>query len=175
MTSVYKKHNNILNYMKYFKILLYLLLLSFSNGFINSFTSNSILTTSLKSINCNERKLYGSYLLGLRKTRKLISSSYNSTKINELINIVNFTNQFIENYTIINNTETKAKTITMQNIVIDVSNIKYIEISSVNDKLTIELDTHSTANNLKSISNNVNNIETIINLISFLGKISSLT
>lgn len=148
-----------------------LIFIAFSNGFANIFPINKI---SLSRSMCyNDRKIYGSYLLGLRKTRRLISS-YNATKANELVTILNFTNNFIDNYAKINNTETRAKTITMKNIVIDVSNIKYIEINTKKDRLVIELDKQD-KDTLASIVGRVNNVEALVSVVSILGKITNFT
>jgi len=120
----------------------------------------------------SDRKLYTSYLLGLRKTRRVIS---NSSNVNMLKSIVNFTNDFAMNYTTlqqyqyINNTKKCVKNIAMSNMVIDVSNIKEIHISTKNDKLIIELDKNKESP-LIPLLNNANSVETIINVISLFGK-----
>jgi len=122
--------------------------------------------------NYSDRKLYTSYLLGLRKTRRVIS---NNSNVNMLKSIVNFTNDFAMNYTsiqeyqYINNTKTGVKNIAMSNMVIDVSNIKEIHISTKNDKLIIELDKNKESR-LIPLLNNANSVETIINVISLFGK-----
>lgn len=150
---------------------LILIFVALSNGFANIFPINKI---SLSVPMCyNERMIYGSYLLGLRKTRRLLSS-YNATKANELVSILNFTNNFIDNYAKINNTEMRAKTITMHNIVIDVSNIKYIEINTKNDKLIIELDKQD-KDAITSIAGKVHNMEALVSVVSILGKITNFT
>lgn len=148
-----------------------MIFIAFSNGFANIFPINKI---SLSTSMCyNDRRIYGSYLLGLRKTRRLISA-YNVSKASDLVTILNFTNNFVENYAKINNTETRAKTITMQNIVIDVSNIKYIEINTKKDRLVIELDKQD-KHALSSIVERVNNVEAFVSIVSILGKITNFT
>jgi len=117
---------------------------------------------------CNERKLYGSYLLGLRKTRKLLKNNY--TK-NETDTIMKFTNNFISNHTFINNTDVRAKNIIMSNIVLDVSNIDTIEIIAKDKTLIIELDKN---NKVSSIINNVNSVENIVSMITLFGKVMTM-
>lgn len=156
-------------------ILIVLSYLISSDGFNHILMPNKK-NTALKS-HCNERKIYGSYLIGLRKTRRLLSSN-NITKINELSSILNFTNQFISNYTIINNTETVVEKIIIKNVVLDVSNVKYIEIKTKNDKLTIELDKYKGSDKSNPINNlvtNVNTVEVIVSAITLLGKMTNLT
>ena len=133
---------------------------------------------------CNERFIYGRYILGLRKTRRLFK---NNTNIN---NIINFTNEFIANYTIsnseqsitnlsvfkdvnINNTEIGIKTITMNNLILDVSNVEQIHISTKKDKLIINLDKKE--KNILSVLHNINNIESVVNSILLLGKILNIS
>lgn len=144
----------------------------------------NVITKCIPCNVCNERFIYGKYILGLRKTRRLLK---NNTNIN---NIINFTNEFIANYTIsnteqpitnlstfkninINNTEIGIKTITMSNLVLDVSNIQQIHISTKKDKLIINLDKKE--NNMFSVLQNINNIDSIINSILLLGKILNIS
>jgi hypothetical protein len=120
---------------------------------------------------CTERTLYRNYLLGLRQTRKILK---NTTSINKLTSIVNFTNDFIINNSyilpssqkILNNTEIGAKNIIMGNIILDVSQVKKIYIKTDKDILYIELDKLDRPNNIISI----NNIETILSTLSVMGK-----
>jgi hypothetical protein len=70
----------------------------------------------------------------------------------------------IKNNTIINNDQYIAKSISLANIKIDVSTVKYIQISTKNDTITIELD-----------KNNDNSKNTDSGFINYdLGKIDSL-
>jgi len=70
----------------------------------------------------------------------------------------------IKNNTVINNDQYIAKSISLANIKIDVSTVKYIQISTKNDTITIELD-----------KNNDNSKNTDSGFINYdLGKIDSL-
>lgn len=152
-------------------------------GFLNMFPIN--LNTKPKNINClpinnncdcREQIIYRQYLIGLRKSRRLLNTTSN---VNTLLSIANFTNQFITNYatinnsTAFNNTEVGVKNIMMGNMILDVSNVKYIKISTKKDTIIVELDKqiHNTDNN---ILDKINNLETIINTISLLGKIVNI-
>ena len=128
---------------------------------------------------CSERTIYKNYLLGLRKTRRYF---HNTSKIDKLISILNFTNDFIGNYTQnnteINNTEIGIKTITAGNMVLDVSNVEYIYISTKKDKIIIELDKNKNKNNIINIINileKINSIDSLINTLSFITKIINIS
>ena len=124
---------------------------------------------------CNERIIYRNYLLGLRQTRKILR---NTTNINKLTSILNFTNDFMINnsymlspsQTILNNTEIGAKNIIMGNIILDVSQVKKIYIKTDKDILYVELDKLDRPNNIISI----NNLETILSTLSVMGKILNI-
>ena len=124
---------------------------------------------------CNERIIYRNYLLGLRQTRKILR---NTTNINKLTSILNFTNDFMINnsymlppsQTILNNTEIGAKNIIMGNIILDVSQVKKIYIKTEKDILYVELDKLDRPNNIISI----NNLETILSTLSVMGKILNI-
>ena len=143
------------------------------------------------NIQCNERTLYSKYLIGLRKTRRLLK---NSTNINT---IINFTNDFVANYTNqvampsispvqsvtsipsvpseinINNTESIVKSITMGNIIVDVSTVRHIYICTKKDKIILELDKKE--NNLLGVLQNINNIDSLVSTILLLGKILNIS
>lgn len=126
----------------------------------------------------NEKKLYGSYLIGLRKTRRLLK---NTSNVNTLFNILNFTNDFVSNNTknfnniYINHTELSSKNIIMGNIILDVSSIKYIHIKTEKDHLIVELDKTEKQNNMMSLFGKINNIEAIISTVSIFGKIINIS
>jgi len=145
--------------MKY--LLLFLIVLQFSHSFVSLIpkTANTIIYQY-----CNDRKIYGSYLLGLRKTRKLLRQNY--TK-NELETVINFTEKFVNNYTKINNTESQISKITMKNLVLDVSNIQQIEIKIKKDKMIIDLENKP---KFKNIIQNANTVENFVSIITLLGK-----
>lgn len=158
-------------------ILVLLFILQISGGFIHILKPLNQL--SLKSSNnCNERHLYLNYLRGLRKTKNYIRSTSN---IDSLKYILNYTNVFINNYTNTNNTLVSShkydntdigikNIIIGSNLVLDVSNIKYIHISSNNDNLTIELD-KAKKSDLTDVFNKLGNIETLINTLNILNQL----
>lgn len=182
--------------------------LFFACGFINIFhpigNRNNIITPYSKSKNNintkrKDRNIYSKYLLGLRKTRRLL---LNNTNVNTLSFIVNFTNEFVSNYTqnvvsnttkntnismhpatpsnpiitstYINNTETIVKNIMMGNIVLDVSNVKHIHISTKKDEITIELDKRVQTADIQYLLDNINNLDAIVTTITMIGKIMNL-
>lgn len=115
--------------------------------------------------NCGERTIYRNYLLGLRKTRKLLN---NTSNVNTLSSIVNFTSEFIGNHT--NQNDTIAKNIIMGNVILDVSNVKEIHIHTEKDVLIIELDKRKQDLPIS----NINNIDTLLTSISLIGKILNI-
>lgn len=149
--------------MKY--LLLFLIVLQFSHSFVSLIpkTANTILNQY-----CSDRKIYGSYLLGLRKTRKLLRQNYSKS---ELDTVINFTEKFVNNYTKINNTETQITKITMKNLVLDVSNIQQIEIKIKKDKMIIDLDNKP---KIKNFLQNANNIEIFVSVMTLFGKALNL-
>lgn len=188
--------------------------LLFSCGFMNIIPSlndknrNIIIPFSQSKSNSrnnrNERNMYSKYLLGLRKTRRIL---LNNTNINTLSYIINFTNEFVANYTQqeyivsntssssnthqsitpkiqkihmlspthINNTDMAVKQIMMGNIVLDVSNVKHIHISTKKDDIIIELDKKEESTiELQNILENINNLDAIVTTITMIGKIMNL-
>lgn len=158
-------------YKRYLLEFLILINLMMSASFISSLTKLTMNAPNAVPINCecNERVIYRQYLLGLRKTRRYL---HNTTNINKLVSILNFTNEFVANYTVMNNTDATIKNIVMGNIVLDVSNVKEIHISTSKDKIIVELDKQKKSTN---ILENLNNIETIIGTLSLLGRIVNIT
>jgi hypothetical protein len=137
-----------------------------------------------KFANENEKYLYGNYLVTLRKFKrtinysKLLNNITNSIVDNINSSIANYNKTTsdtgdvylnIKNNTIINNDQFIAKNIILANIRIDVSTVKYIQITTKNDTITIELD----KNNMKS--KDVAHITDTNGFINYdLGKIDSL-
>ena len=124
--------------------------------------------------NCGERTIYRNYLLGLRKTRKLLEQTANvttSSNTNTLASIVDFTSEFVNNYTVTTN-QTVAKHIIMGNVILDVSNIKEIHITTNKDVLMIELDKRETVPNNPIV--NINNVDALINSLSLVAKILNM-
>jgi hypothetical protein len=131
-----------------------------------------------KFANENEKYLYGNYLVTLRKfkrtinynkifnnmteqTKESVGAVGDSRDIKGIADDIYFN---INNNTIINNDQYIAKSISLANIKIDVSTVKYIQISTKNDTITIELD-----------KNNDNSKNTDSGFINYdLGKIDSL-
>jgi hypothetical protein len=131
-----------------------------------------------KFANENEKYLYGNYLVTLRKfkrtinynkifnnmteqTKEVAGAGGDSRDIKGIADDIYFN---IKNNTIINNDQYIAKSISLANIKIDVSTVKYIQISTKNDTITIELD-----------KNNDNSKNTDSGFINYdLGKIDSL-
>jgi hypothetical protein len=113
---------------------------------------------------CSERTLYKNYLIGLRKTKKLLANNTNN-----LVSILNFTSE----NTILNNTQIGAKNLIMGNVIIDVTNVKEIHIKTNKEAIIIELDKNK-HDNLPALITNVNNLDSIISTLSLLSKILNL-
>ena len=158
-------------------LLIYHVLCSFSFFVPSSRLQNTQIQNSPKgNTYTNERKLYGSYLIGLRKTRRLLTNTSNSQT---LINIVNFTNNFVINNTnmqdvYINHTEVSSKNIIMGNVVLDVSNIKHIHIKTEKDILILELDKTEKQSTVSSLLGKMNSIDALINTLSLFGKFMNI-
>ena len=122
------------------------------------------------SCECNERVLYRQYLLGLRKTRRYL---HNTTNVNRLVSILNFTSNFAQNHTtaVLNNTDVGAKNIIMGNIILDVSNVKEIHITTSKEKIIVELDKQK---NDINVLDRISNVDSIISTILLLGQIINL-
>ena len=160
------------------KVINYVIILLFMHNavfcFLPTFISSRPKILQCNPMNipmCNERTIYSTYLIGLRKTRRLFK---NNTNIN---NVINFTHVFISNYSMppefnINNTEASVKSIKMGNIILDVSNVQYIHISTKKDKIIVELDKQH--ENIFSVLQKVNSIDSIVNTILLLGKILNI-
>jgi hypothetical protein len=144
-------------------------------------------TRYCKFANENEKYLYGNYLVTLRKFKrtinynKLFNNMTEQTKnpdgvpgipvgdtrdLRDFGGIADDIYLNIKNNTIINNDQYIAKSIRLANIKIDVSTVKYIQIYTKNDTITIELDKNNDNDNLKNTDNGFINYD--------LGKIDSL-
>ena len=63
----------------------------------------------------------------------------------------------------------------MGNVIIDVSNVKEIEIHTQNDKIILELDKREKDDtNMISMIGNINNIDTFINAANIFGYIMNI-
>jgi hypothetical protein len=156
---------------------------SSSNTRKKNIVKNKKDTQYRKFANENEKYLYGNYLVALRKCKRTINYSKLFNNISEITKdtrdakdardakdtrdikgIADDIYLNIKNNTIINNDQYIAKSISLANIKIDVSSVKYIQISTKNDTITIELD-----------KNNDNSKNTDSGFINYdLGKIDSL-
>lgn len=155
---------------------------------------------------CNEKFIYMKYLIGIRNFKKVyrIIKDNNIIDIQNFINLINYINTtqianitennynnsifvnnslfhnttlFINN-TNINNNEKIAKNLILSNVYIDVSNVKYIQISTKNDTLIVELDKNNAGsvspNNIHNLMYDISNIETLISSISLLLKVLNI-
>lgn len=116
-----------------------------------------------KYSNDNEKYLYANYLVSLRKIKKAQKILTNN---NIFMNFVNDTSRDSnKNTTVLDNKNNIAKTLILANIKIDVSNVKYIQISTKNDTIVIELDKN---NNDNFINYDLGKIDSLISAISIL-------
>jgi len=116
-----------------------------------------------------ERGLYSNYLIPLRRQQRKFFPKTS--------NFLNFTKQFSSNYTTINNTEINAKNIIMGNIILDVSDVKYIHISTEKDNIKIRLENtvkNSTDNHSNLIFNGLHNMDIIFTTVGLVGKIINI-
>ena len=142
-----------------------------------------------KFANDNEKYLYGNYLVTLRKFKRTINynkifnnmteqtkkdlgvSGVESRDTRDIKGVADDIYFNIKNNTIINNDQYIAKSISLANIKIDVSTVKYIQISTKNDTITIELDKNN--DNFKNteggfINYDLGKIDSLISAISIL-------
>ena len=146
---------------------------------------------------CNEKYIYMNYLLGLRNFKKVyriikdtsnidmqniinILSNINITQIANITENYNYSEHY-NNYTnsmFINNTRGDSnkivKNLILSNIYIDVSNVKYIQISTRNDTLLVELDKNNADANAKTSNNimyDITKIEALVTSISLIMKV----
>ena len=149
---------------------------------------------------CNEKYIYMNYLLGLRNFKKVyrvikdtssidmqniinILSNINITQIANITENYNYS-EHCNNYTnsmFINNTRGDSnkivKNLILSNIYIDVSNVKYIQISTRNDTLLVELDKNNVETSAKTSNNimyDITKIEALISSISLIMKVLNI-
>jgi len=179
----------------------YIIPTSYIKG-INSKKQNLKLRNNNDNLICNEKFIYMKYLIGIRNFKKIyrVIKDNSNIDIQNIINILNILN-YINNTNIVNITDNNpifinnelfnntsliinntnydndkiAKNLILSNIYIDVSKVKYIQISTRNDTLIVELDKNN--GDLVQGSNNINNyiydigkIDTLISSISLLMK-----
>lgn len=159
-------------------------------------------SNSSSIITCNEKYIYMKYLIGVRNFKRVYRfiTDNRSGDIQNIINILNIINTQISNNTsdnlynnsiyidnslfhngslFINNTSVNndkiAKNLILSNIYIDVSTIKYVQISTKNDTLIVELDKN---NEDISVSHNnifdISKIETLVSSLSLLLKVLNI-
>jgi len=134
-----------------------------------------------KFSNENEKYLYANYLVSLRKIKKaqrafnnLVNDSSSSSIGGIGNNEGNGNNESkemllnIENSTVLNNNEKIARNLILANIRIDVSNVKYIQISTKNDTIVVELDKNNENNEKSFINYDLGKIDSLISAISIL-------
>jgi hypothetical protein len=157
-------------------------------------------TPKLRNCNiiCNEKYIYMKYLIGIRNFKKVYRILKDNPYIDiqnilNILNILNYinntqssnmTNNIYNNSLIINNTgvnnEKIAKNLILSNIYIDVSLVKYIQISTKNDTLIVELDKNNadissaSSNNIENIIYDISKIETLISSLSLLMKLLNI-
>jgi len=169
---------------------------------INSKKQNLKLRNNNDNLICNEKFIYMKYLIGIRNFKKIyrVIKDNSNIDIQNIINILNILN-YINNTNIVNITDNNpifinnelfnnssliinntnydndkiAKNLILSNIYIDVSKVKYIQISTRNDTLIVELDKNNA--DLTQGTNNINNyiydigkIDALISSISLLMK-----
>ena len=120
-----------------------------------------------KYSNDNEKYLYANYLVSLRKFR----NAQKSLNYNIFTNIAsnNISGSYnVDNKTVLNNNEKIAKTLVLANIKIDVSNVKYIQISTKNDTILIELDKNNQEPDKSFVNYDLGKIDALISAISIL-------
>ena len=170
---------------------------------MNSKKQNLKLRNNYNNFLCNEKYIYMKYLIGIRNFKKVyrIIKDNSNIDIQNIINIINIINNtqtvnitdnnsilinsslFNNNSLLINNTNINndkiAKNLILSNIYIDVSNIKYIQISTKNDTLIVELDknnadTVTASNNIHNLMYDIGKIETLVSSISLIMKVLNI-
>ena len=166
----------------------------------NTKKQNLKLRNNYNNLLCNEKFIYMKYLIGIRNFRKVsrIIKDNSNIDMQNIINIINIINNtqnvnitdnnsilinsslFNNNSLLINNTNNDkiAKNLILSNIYIDVSNVKYIQISTKNDTLIVELDKNNVdtiaSNNLYNIMYDIGKIEALVSSVSLLMKVLNI-
>jgi hypothetical protein len=144
-------------------------------------------------ITCNEKYVYMKYLIGIRNFKRVyriikdnhLADIQNAVNILNVLNFLNNTqmtitrdnNAYDGNSMQINNTDKIAKNLILSNIYIDVSTVKYIQISTKNDTLIVELDKNNANTNTNANSNvlyDISKIDNFLSSISLLMKIINI-
>lgn len=133
---------------------------------------------------CNEKYVYMRYLIGIRNFKRVyrIVKDNHFADIQNAINILNVLNYLnntqmnnnnnMDSDTIYININNTAKNLILSNIYIDVSTIKYIQISTRNDTLVVELDKNNV--NTQNMMYNIGKIDNLLSSISLLMKLVNI-
>ena len=172
-------------------ICLLVVVASLADGFlfhhkINKYPAIQLRNSNNNLILCNEKYMYLKYLIGIRNFKRVyrIFKDNHFADIQNAINILNVLNYLNNtqrthmtimrdnNAMQINNTDKIAKTLILSNIYIDVdvSTVKYIQISTKNDTLIVVLDKNN-ANAMYDIGK----IDNFLSSISLLMKLANIT
>jgi len=170
---------------------------------MNSKKQNLKLRNNYNNFLCNEKYIYMKYLIGIRNFKKVyrIIKDNSNIDIQNIINIINIINNtqpvnitdnnsilinsslFNNKSLLINNTNINndkiAKNLILSNIYIDVSNVKYIQISTKNDTLIVELDKNNAdtiiaSNNIHNLMYDIGKIEALVSSISLIMKVLNI-
>ena len=169
---------------------------------MNSKKQNLKLRNNYNNLLCNEKFIYMKYLIGIRNFKKVyrIIKDNSNIDIQNIINIINIINNtqnvnitdnnsiiinsslFNNKSLLINNTNINndkiAKNLILSNIYIDVSNVKYIQISTKNDTLIVELDKNNldtvASNNIHNLMYDIGKIEALVSSISLIMKVLNI-
>ena len=169
---------------------------------MNSKKQNLKLRNNYNNLLCNEKFIYMKYLIGIRNFKKVYriikdNSNIDMQNIINIINIINNTQNvnitdnnsilinsslFNNKSLLINNTNINndkiAKNLILSNIYIDVSNVKYIQISTKNDTLIVELDKNNldtvASNNIHNLMYDIGKIEALVSSISLIMKVLNI-
>jgi hypothetical protein len=175
---------------------------SYINGANSKKQNLKLRKNNYNNLLCNEKFIYMKYLIGIRNFKKVyrIIKDNSNIDIQNIINIINIINNtqnvnitdnnsilinsslFNNKSLLINNTNINndkiAKNLILSNIYIDVSNVKYIQISTKNDTLIVELDKNNldtvASNNIHNLMYDIGKIEALVSSISLIMKVLNI-
>lgn len=167
------------------------LLTSLTDGFLFPKISKQSSSIQLRNSNnlavCNEKYVYMRYLIGIRNFKRVyrIVKDNHFADIQNAINILNVLNYLnnthnnnnnpnMDSDTIYININNTAKNLILSNIYIDVSTIKYIQISTKNDTLIVELDKNNANMNTQNAMYDIGKIDNFLSSISLLMKLVNI-
>ena len=137
---------------------------------------------------CNEKYVYMRYLIGIRNFKRVyriikdnhFADIQNAINILNILNYLNHThnnnnpNMNMDSDTIYININNTAKNLILSNIYVDVSTIKYIQISTRNDTLVVELDKNNVNMNTQNMMYDIGKIDNLLSSISLLMKLVNI-